>query len=122
MSYWYLGNAEDRAGASPDFVIPPRLVRESLVFGDTVKLLFLNDDPPAGERMWVTVVKRVSGPCYEGELRNEAVSMDIPYGTLVSFGPEHVCSVEESDTLTSVFEREAHGVGLIYGLPPSDES
>jgi len=128
---WSLDNVEDRVGlSSGQFEIPPRAVRELLVFGDSAKLIFLPDvigpdlpsgaPAPSGERMWVTVTKVTDGR-YEGELVNEPVVVEVEKGALVTFGPEHVCDIEQSDTLASVFgreERDGFGVGMVYGLAP----
>jgi len=109
---WSLDNVEDRAQLYDDFEIPPRPVREALVFGDSAKLVFVPEYHSAGasgERMWVTVTKVTEGR-YEGELANDPVVVtDLQRGALVTFGPEHVCSIEESDTLASVFAREERG-------------
>jgi hypothetical protein len=116
---WSLDNVEDRVELSDGhFEIPPRAVRESLVFGDSVKLIFLPDvvgpdlpsgaPAPTGERMWVTVTKVADGR-YEGELANEPIVVDAEKGALIAFGPENVCDVDHSDTLASVFAREAQG-------------
>ena len=112
---WTLDNVEERAQRYDSFGIPPRAVRESLVFGDSAKLIFVPDvigpdtasgtPAPTGERMWVTVTKLVDGR-YEGELANEPVVVDVEKGALITFGPENVCDTELSDTLASVFARE----------------
>ena len=103
---WRLDNVEDRAAEHPDtFGLHPLAKREALVFGDFAKLIFVSDAPPAGERMWVKVTEILDGG-FRGETVDDAATMGIPAGTLVRFGPEHVCDIQLSDTLASVFARE----------------
>ncbi len=84
------------------FSIPRRAVRESLVPGDLVKLVFIVD-PPAGrteaERMWVQVVG-ASGSGYVGRLDNDPdYLVGLKADDLLAFRPEHVAArwVDESD-------------------------
>jgi hypothetical protein len=107
---WSLENAELRAAAFEGFSVPSLEERKRLVVGDFAKLIFVQLDSPAGERMWVQVTRRCLGGAgiyYEGEVNTPAVTMDIPEKTHVLFLPCHVVEIQLGDTLASVFEREA---------------
>lgn len=79
------------------YSIPRRLVRESLVPGDYVKLLFKIDPPTAGlvvERMWVEVVDSKDG-AYTGRLANQPGHLpNLRPGDIINFTPEHVAARE----------------------------
>jgi hypothetical protein len=77
------------------FSIPRRAVREALVPGDLVKLLFVVE-PPVGsvtvERIWVEVVE-ANADGYVGRLANRAAFVTgIEPGDRVRFAPEHVAA------------------------------
>lgn len=79
------------------YSIPRRVVRETLVPGDYVKLLF-KVDPPAGwvevERMWVEVVGSKDGG-YTGRLANKPEHLpNLRPGDRIAFRPEHVAARE----------------------------
>jgi hypothetical protein len=79
------------------FSIPRRVVRDSLVAGDLVKLLF-RIEPPSGsidvERMWVEVVSSADR-AYVGRLADTPAYLhDLTVGDRIAFGPEHVAARE----------------------------
>jgi hypothetical protein len=79
------------------YSIPRRVVRDTLVPGDYVKLLF-KVDPPAGwvevERMWVEVVGSKDG-AYTGRLANQPEHLpNLRPGDSITFRPEHVAARE----------------------------
>lgn len=92
----YLGNAELRAAQDPEtFEIPPADVRALLRPRDHAKLLFIAHVPVNGfvaERMWVQITSRSAGR-YTGTVDNRAAFLAVPFGGLVTFGPEHILDV-----------------------------
>lgn len=97
---YHLDNAEQLHAANLfTFEIPHRIKRENLATGVLVKLVFLLDDPPAGqpngERMWVKVAAQ-QGRNYVGELHNQpALVRGAKLGGFIEFGPEHVIDIHE---------------------------
>lgn len=92
MSSFALDDAEARAIAG-SFPIPDIAMRERLLIGDLVKLIFLQSDGPAAERMWVEVTA-VTRTGYEGRLDNDPTQIPgLVSGERVSFEPRHVMSV-----------------------------
>ena len=92
MGKYTLIDVEDRHDKYPDtFEIPSSEDRRSLHQGDLVQLFF--DDK---ERVWVEV--RATGHAnYSGVLVNYPVSVDLRYGDVVEFGPEHVAKIERRE-------------------------
>ncbi|BDY04469.1 hypothetical protein F0521_15100 [Ferrimonas sp. YFM] len=101
--HYILNNAEERHEESPEsFWIPSREIRESLVPGTLVKLIFsmeveVGSDEVSVERMWVEVTQTGSGH-YVGRLEND------PYGSscvqcdqTVNFMACHVIDVYEEE-------------------------
>jgi uncharacterized protein YegJ (DUF2314 family) len=100
---FYLDDGERRASQHPDtFTIPSREMRERLLVGDLVKLMFCDHEPVDGvgvERMWVEITG-ITDTGYVGKLDNEPVSLQrIQLGSPVAFEPRHVIGiwVEEGD-------------------------
>lgn len=97
---WWLDDAERLNEAHPEsFFIPPRERRDSLVAGDSVKLVFrLTPVTEVGaERMWVEVVEAEGGR-YVGMLLNQPREIvGLEPGDRIEFGPEHVASVGVSE-------------------------
>lgn len=91
---WKLENVEIKNREHPDtFEIPPDYIRDGLIPGDFVKLIFIQKSPEAGERMWVEV-KRALKKGYEGVLANHPVVIeDLQYGDIVKFEAKHVADV-----------------------------
>lgn len=91
-------SAEERAAQYPDtFEIGSRHKREQLRVGMFAKLIFAEPEVKAGrqrtERAWVKIsdVTRQDGAVlYVGELVDD-MYLDIETGTVVDFGPQHVC-------------------------------
>lgn len=101
----HLLDAEVEHRAAPrTFSIPRRAVRDALVPGDLVKLLFVVDPPVRSvevERMWVEVVEAKDGG-YVGRLDNDpGYVRDLKADDLLSFRPEHVAARDapEGDSL-----------------------
>jgi hypothetical protein len=92
---WTLESAEERAAAAPaTFRIPCLEVRERLVPGDLAKLIFVQHEPPAGERMWVRVVQKSGDGRYQGTLISRPATMSSPTpGDQVFFSAKHVTEV-----------------------------
>lgn len=92
---WKLDNVEALNKKHPDtFEIPPDYIRDGLIPGDFVKLVFIQENPEAGERMWVEV-KRVLKKGYEGVLANRPTMIDgLEFGDVVKFEPKHVADVQ----------------------------
>lgn len=89
-------DAEAEHRRSPrTFSIPRRVVRESLVPGDLVKLLFVVDPRTSSgsvERLWVEVIE-ASADGYVGRLDNRPDHVTgIREGEPVTFGPRHVAA------------------------------
>jgi hypothetical protein len=102
---WELDDAELIAQAHPlTFWLPERERRESLVRGDTVKLIFrirTVDESGAEEinveRMWVTT-ERVEHGKYYGRLDNNPLcTADMTAGFAVTFQSRHVIGIWDSD-------------------------
>jgi len=103
---WELESAEERHAGSPNtFWIPDRSVRESLVAGQLVQLLFQiqgeDDDgrPEVNvERMWVEIDGR-RGELYLGTLRNQPATIEAGQGlefrSRVAFLAEHVIDIRD---------------------------
>ena len=98
---WELDDAELIAETHPaTFGLPERERRESLVPGDTVKLIFrIRTVDEAGieeinvERMWVTT-QRVEGTRYYGNLDNDPLcTRDMRAGFAVPFQARHVIGI-----------------------------
>jgi hypothetical protein len=92
---WRLADGEARNRAHASFQIPPREDRDRLRTGDLAKLCFEQDEPPAGERMWVridqclaTIPRR-----YTGQLENHPFDILLEYGDAVEFEPRHVIEI-----------------------------
>lgn len=68
-------------------------MRERLLPGDLVKLIFLQTGGAAVERMWVEVTS-IRNDGYEGRLDNDPTQIPgLAAGETVSFEPRHVMSV-----------------------------
>lgn len=128
-----LADAEERHAASPrSFFIPPRAEREGLAQGDLAQLMFELTDPgeddPRAERMWVEIVRVVSGR-YVGVLTNVPdVITTIQQGAVVEFGPEHVISTLEDWPLLEkkvLVSRRSHDQdvrpGFVYREVPDND-
>lgn len=89
-----LCNVELRHAAHPEtFGIPSRAERESIPRGDFAKVIL--DD----ERFWVEVTERHPDGRYTGTVANELVCCDLPYGSPLDFGPEHVADIMHMEEL-----------------------
>ncbi len=102
---WELDDAEVIAKEHPmTFWLPGRRRRESLVLGDTVKLIFrIRTVDEAGraeinvERMWVTT-EQVENGLYFGRLDNNPLCTgDMTAGFKVAFQPRHVIGIWDSN-------------------------
>jgi len=97
-------DAEQRHRVAPDsFSIPRSDVRQALVPGDLVKLLFGvgAGDPAPAERMWVEVLEAEAGR-YVGRLENEPQAIsDLQIGARIAFGPEHIAATYHEPNETS---------------------
>lgn len=108
LDFWELRSGEAAAAAHPDtFDLPPRTERESLVRGQTVKLIFdqegCEEDGSVtlqGERMWVIVSERI-GSRYIGMLTSKPQLLEPGEETYlraaaeVCFGAEHVIAIDQ---------------------------
>lgn len=92
---WTLESAEARAKAAPrTFLIPCLEIRERLAAGDLAKLIFVQHEPPAGERMWVRVEKATGNGDYSGTLMCQPATMEYPkLGEVVFFSAKHVADI-----------------------------
>jgi hypothetical protein len=94
------------------YSIPRRAVRETLVAGDLVKLVFGPDDLDVAspvERMWVEITDAAPGR-YEGTLENAPTHLaNVHQGDIIVFGPEHVAArnAEPNDPLYTDFDKFA---------------
>ena len=92
MALFELDDAETRAAAS-SFAIPDITMRERLLIGDLVKLIFVRRGGSAAERMWVEVIA-ITEHGYEGRLDNDPTQIPgLSAGEVVAFGPRHVVSI-----------------------------
>jgi hypothetical protein len=102
-------NAEALAAMHPkSFFIPLREDREALFPGDYVKLIFRSEVPlqrgpwagATGERMWVRVrdveAHHQGGPRYVGTLANRPAYIDLEFGALIHFAPEHIIDIRKA--------------------------
>ena len=89
-----LVNAEEMNRKHPTtFHIEPRIDREALRVGDTVKMIF-EYPSGGGDRMWVRVSEVLPGPRFKGILDNEAFFEGAPkLGDTVEFGPENITAI-----------------------------
>ncbi|WP_233874591.1 DUF2314 domain-containing protein [Paraburkholderia adhaesiva] len=103
---WELDDAEMIAEAHPaTFWLPERERRESLVQGDTVKLIFrIRTVDEAGaekinvERMWVKV-ERIEDGMYRGNLDNDPLcTHDMRAGLYVTFAARHVVDIWDQNS------------------------
>lgn len=101
---WELEDGEALQREAPEtFFLPPREVRQSLVPGQNVKLVFrisLIDEHGAKtqevERMWVLVRQSLTEGQYLGELNNDPYCTDgMQAGMPVVFEPRHVIQIYE---------------------------
>jgi hypothetical protein len=102
---WQLDDGEERHRESPDtFYLPAAEVRNSLLPGKIVKLIFRieleNDDKVRTqevERMWVIVQASLKNGMYVGTLDNDPQCTEgIKAGMEVVFEPRHVIQVHSS--------------------------
>jgi uncharacterized protein YegJ (DUF2314 family) len=92
MSFFALDDAEARAAES-SFAIPDIAMRERLLVGDLVKLIFVQSGGAAVERMWVEVTS-VTERGYQGRLDNDPTQIPgLSAGEVVAFEPRHIMSV-----------------------------
>jgi uncharacterized protein YegJ (DUF2314 family) len=91
---YILDDAEARSTAnSESFPIPDITIRERLLPGDLVKLIFIEREGAAVERMWVEVVA-VTDQGYVGRLDNDPTLIPgLAAGEEVVFEPRHVMTV-----------------------------
>lgn len=99
---YQLANARELAGKNPSsFRLPSRKALKGLRAGDFVKLIFVFDGPPGGERMWVEIVRR-SGEKFLGLLRNgPQYAPKVRYGDPILFGTENILQVMRQEELES---------------------
>ena len=104
-SGWELDDGEERHRESPEtFLLPAAEVRESLLRGEIVKLLFrieLEDDEKVRtqevERIWVIVQAPLKNGMYVGTLDNDPQCTEgIKAGMEIVFEPRHVIQVHSS--------------------------
>jgi hypothetical protein len=119
-----LTNCEEQNARYPDtFEVPPLLQRETVRFGDCVKLIFEIAEPdpagPGAERMWVEVTTAEDGR-YTGILVNAPAYVPLGYGDTIEFSSAHIASIrpghgdamiaefpkEGSTDMTGIFDRE----------------
>jgi len=101
---WALVSAEERHAANPHtFELPPRAIRDALLPGAGVRLLFDIETREAGrvidrgvDRMWV-IVKGRAMDGYVGILDNDPGrigNLNLREGDTIHFGPEHITAIE----------------------------
>lgn len=87
-----LDDAEAKAAAT-SFPIPDLSMRERLLVGDLVKLIFVQAGGGAVERMWVEVTA-ITPIGYEGRLDNDPTQIpNLAAGAAVTFAPRHIMSI-----------------------------
>ncbi|HRH76631.1 MAG TPA: DUF2314 domain-containing protein [Cellvibrionaceae bacterium] len=109
--HYELDNGEEIHQSAPEtFWIPDKKLRESLLVGDLVKLIFrmketFGSEEISVERMWVEVT-HVHKNCYEGKLNNEPYGSNcVNCGQIVFFQPCHIINIfEEDNTWQSTIE------------------
>lgn len=83
-----------------NFQVPTRRELLGVTRGDSVKLIF-EDDDGAGERMWVTVTNCSNMEKWEGILDNDPVGNyskpELKYKTKLSFHPYNVIDIMSDD-------------------------
>lgn len=92
-----LVSGEERAEQHPaTFQIPPKVLRDALLPGANVKLMFKSPEGQI-ERMWVEITHGLNEGTYEGFLNNDPVIVAAKWKDIVRFGPEHIIAILTSN-------------------------